>query len=180
MLFLASLNLFSQQNNHSFQSSSLLELNSYNDNVDGVNQVNFRRKRFAGNIIYAEIGGLGYYYTVNYEMTIQSMDRRMMNLRLGAGFMPETKDGTKATRISLPLLFYLAFGEINQFEVGAGVTYRIFIEKKIIPSASFGFRHQKPFGGFMYRIAFTPTVEMDDAGYRIISFWGGISFGYAF
>ncbi len=180
VLLFASLNLFSQQSNQKFHLSYPFQLNSDNDDVNGINQLNFKRKRFAGNTIYAEIGGFGYYYTVNYEMTVQSVDRRMMNLRIGAGFMPETEGDTKATKISLPLLLNLAFGESNQFEIGVGVTYRIFIEKEVIPSASIGFRHQKPFGGFMYRIAFTPTVETDDVGYKIISFWGGLSLGFSF
>lgn len=180
VLLIVSLNLFSQKSNYSYQLPSSFQLISDNDDVNGINQLNFKRKRFAGNTIYAEIGGFGYYYTINYELTFQSMDRRNMNFRIGAGVMPETEGDIKGTKISVPALLNLAFGETNQFEIGVGITYRTFIENEIIPSASIGFRHQKAFGGFMYRFAFTPTIETDDAGYKIINFWGGLSLGFAF
>ena len=180
MLLLTSLNLFSQQSNHEFHLSSPFQLNSDNDDVNGVDQLNFKRRRFAGNTFYAELGGFGTYYTINYELTLQSMDRRVMNLRIGGGMYSDVENGTKASKVSLPALLYMGFGEANMLEIGVGVTYRIFIQNEIIPSASLGFRHQKPFGGFMYRIAFTPTIETDDSGYKIIRFWGGLSLGFSF
>jgi len=155
-------------------------LNYENDDINGIKQINFKRKRFAGNTIYAELGGFGYYYTVNYEASLQSIDRRMMTLRIGGGLYSDEENGTKASKISIPALLYLAFGEANMFEVGAGITYRIFIKNEIIPSASIGFRHQKALGGFMYRIAITPTVETNDAGYKDFNFWGGVSLGFSF
>ncbi len=180
VFFFASLNLFSQQSNRELYISQPFILNYDNDNVNGIKQIDFKRKRFAGNTIYAELGGFGYYYSVNYEVSLQSIDRRMMTFRIGGGLYSDEEKGAKASKISIPALLYLAFGEDNMFEVGAGITYRIFTENEIIPSASIGFRHQKARGGFMYRFAFTPTVEMNDAGYKDIKLWGGLSLGFSF
>ena len=171
---------FPQYENRCFDLPFSKDINIGNNTVNGIERINFKRKRLAGNTIYVEVGGLGYYYTINYEATLQSISRRTLNMRLGAGFISDVEKNTKATKISLPILLNLGFGETNQLEIGAGITYRIFIENEIIPSASIGFRHQKSLGGFMYRIAFTPTIETDDSNYEIIRFWGGISVGFAF
>ena len=180
MFFFVSFNLFSQQSNRELHIPQPSLLNYDNNDVNGIEQINFKRKRFAGNTIYAEMGGFGYYYSVNYEVSLQSIDRRMMTFRIGGGLYSDVENGKKASKISIPALLYLAFGEANMFEIGAGITYRIFIDNEIIPSASIGFRHQKALGGFMYRFAFTPMVVTNDAGYKDIKFWGGLSLGFSF
>lgn len=182
-LILFSLHTFAQQSNINLLSKKISPnfIAFENDDVHGIKNYNFKRKRFANNTIYAEIGGFGYYYTVNYEAMLQSMGRRMLNFRIGAGLISETNDkDTKANKISIPGLLYFSFGETNMLDIGIGITYRIYIENEIIPSGSLGFRHQKALGGFMYRIAITPTIETNESGYKIIQFWGGLSLGYAF
>lgn len=124
----------------------------------------FKKRRLGMHTPFVEGGYFfGYYtgmrYSVNYDILIQSGDKNALTARIGIGINKATNDSTvKGDEFFYPLGINILFGHINHFELGLGGYY--FADRKIInPYFSVGLRHQKPRGGFMYRIAFDMHLE---------------------
>src|SRR5215210_7786313 len=148
---------------------------------------------------YAEGGGAGIMFSVNY-------DRRFFksNLgwggRVGLGFVTAYDDrydsvgpyyynyGRQRSIVTVPVQINYIFGKVTSphtFEVGAGVTYlskkadvfNYYDDQKtnLFATFSFMYRRQPRNGGFSWRIGFTPLIT---DGYIQPS--GGVSLGYNF
>lgn len=138
------------------------------------------------NAVFAEIGGNGYYYSVNYE---RNLSKRIL-VRLGIG----TANGF----LTIPVLGGKYFGDgKHHFEMTGGVT---FASESINPSGLpegeirarhlfattfIGYRYQTPEKKFLFRVGYTPLLRIyssyagtsnDNHVYQM----GGLSFGYRF
>ena len=122
LLFLPSFDIYAQ--GEYGQTSTLIISSCPFPDIYLAEGTKFHRKRFAGNVVYAELGGFGKYYTINYERVLQSMETRMLNFRIGAGIYSDTDGDTKASKISIPILLNFSIGRSNLFEIGGGITYR--------------------------------------------------------
>jgi hypothetical protein len=139
----------------------------------------FRKQRMGNNMLYIE--GLGFgaditYYTVNYDVMLQSNERTALTARLGLGVWEKN--------MVVPLLVNMLIGSMNSIEIGFGGVY-IDQGSKFNPAGDIGYRYQSPKGGFIFRIAFTPTIERkyNSSGIetgKALTTWGGLSIGWAF
>ncbi len=137
---------------------------SSNDNELTKPRPGFKKRRLGIHTPFVECGYFfGYYtgirYSVNYDLLVQSGDRNALSARIGIGINKATNDSTvKGDEYFYPLGINLLLGNINDLELGFGAYY--FADRKALnPYFSLGFRHQKPKGGFMYRIAFDIHLE---------------------
>lgn len=124
----------------------------------------FKKRRLGLHTLFLEGGYfIGYYnglrYSVNYDLLLQSSEKSALTLRIGAGLNKATNDSTvNEDEVFFPFGINLLFGHVNHFELGLGGYY--FENRQVLnPYFSIGFRHQKPRGGFMYRIAFDLHLE---------------------
>jgi hypothetical protein len=137
----------------------------------------------AKNTLFVEGLGNGLIYSVNYERFVAPR----FAIRIGAEYLGGTF-GSSSETISLglfPLMGTYLVGEgTHHAELGAGLTVATTdadlddlgdIDAAVVPTATLGYRYQKPEPGFIFRIGFTPVMIGD----RILP-WGGISLGYAF
>lgn len=126
----------------------------------------------ARNHLFFEALGNGGAYSINYERLLT--DRWTLRL----GFADWSADGlwsnSEKTYLMVPVTSSLLFGRGSNFlEVGGGVVWgRITkdydngtqpTERRRITNLTgiFGYRHQPPAGGFVFRIAFTPFYSLD-------------------
>ena len=123
------------------------------------------RKRRLGMHTFSLEGGYfyGYYkglrYSINYDILLQSGLKDALTFRIGAGLNKGVNGTTiKTDEVFFPFGIYILLGNINLLEIGLGGYY--FENRRALnPFASIGFRHQKPRGGFMYRVAFDLHLE---------------------
>lgn len=154
--------------------------------------------RPAENAIYAELGGQGGFYTINYERFI----RPDMGIRVGLGAISisaSASDGMStttagATFAAAPVMFdYLGLHEgAHALELGAGVDLMYFGGTASapgssvmasgltpVPTATIGYRYSSPTGGFVFRAGYTPLFFVTTQQ-KSVTHWGGMSFGYRF
>jgi hypothetical protein len=134
----------------------------------------------ARNSIYAEFGGNGAFYSLNYEMRFNNQNDGLGG-RAGFGFLPT---GTGSI-LSMPLMVnYLKGKNSNYLELGLGVTYLSvddllgFLETDVstwLSTATIGYRRQALDGGFLFKVGVTPFYN--EGG---VHFWSGLGVGYAF
>jgi hypothetical protein len=151
-------------------------------------------ERTAFNSIYAELGGSGLYYSVNFDRIVHDL----LSVRVGFMYMSITSTATAgstsasstATTMAFPILANFIVGSLkHKLEVGAGMDLFYFSnEAKAFgtsasasgfapwPTGVVGYRLIPGDGGFTFRASFTPTY-IPDYG---VWWWGGVSFGYAF
>ena len=134
-----------------------------------------------GQALYAEIGGTGIIYSVNYDMRFAKGEDKL-GMRAGVSIL----DGG----VIFPLHLNYLFGKGNsKFEVGAGMTVLLGDlegDKRIqvLASSALMYRFQKEDGRFLFRAGLSPIFLLsdfdDDLGdvQNILWFWPGISFGY--
>ncbi|MDX1671436.1 MAG: hypothetical protein R3211_03785 [Balneolaceae bacterium] len=106
--------------------------------------------------------------------------------------MKSEQNGTtenEGTFITIPVMVNHLSGTGNHhLELGGGITIITFSENDpdedlldlssgsaVAATATVGYRYQKPEGGFLFKIGFTPLTNFD-----VFLPWGGISLGYAF
>ncbi|HEU4558620.1 MAG TPA: hypothetical protein VFS20_12255 [Longimicrobium sp.] len=137
----------------------------------------------ARNTFFVELLGNAAIYSLNYERFFTPQ----LGIRVGGSFLRgETEDGTEASVGFFPVMATYLLGEGNShFETGLGigiVTASADIEEvddfsgsDVYGTATLGYRYQKPTGGVLFRVGFTPVY----ADGNLIP-WIGASVGYAF
>jgi hypothetical protein len=134
-------------------------------------------KATPNHVAYVELGGAGYYYSINYEHKLVQRSAFAMFGRIGFEYLPVRQ----ADRIiHLPLAAAFTIGQKkHRFEAGMGALFRIDFggaafgqgfyltnpPTRIFMAPSLGWRfHAKPneYGeSFLLRVMFTPLVGMD-------------------
>ena len=149
-----------------------------------------QQSKQAKNNVYLEFAGNAFFYSFNYE---HHMGKNIYG-RLGFSFGTvrtelaggrERKDGTL---ITIPLMINFLSGEnAHHLELGAGLTPFIYSEENpdndifdvsgstVLFSSVIGYRYQKPEGGFLFKLGFTPLTN-----FKVFAPWAGISLGYSF
>jgi hypothetical protein len=140
----------------------------------------------AANSVFVEIVGAAPVASLNYERLLAGH----AGLRAGVGYLRATSVlGNDLDRVEIPVVLGVTLGAgANRLELGAGAVPGILttggskghVETPV--TAVVGYRHCRPEGGFLFRLAFTPLYDGWDAswsGNRFIPL-GGASFGYAF
>lgn len=149
------------------------------------------------NSVYIELAGNGIIYSVNYDRVIPLSNQFKLAPRVGIALLPTSKDSDYSNLI-LPIEINALWAKNkeskNHFEFGVGlnlVTVKIqFINDPSetiylakVTTGRLGFRHQKPKGGFMYRVGLVlPIAEDNNAKIKDLkrNYFGGISLGYTF
>lgn len=166
-----------------------------------------QQQTYPGPAIYVEIGGTGLsWYTANVEKTFFKVGKRFAAAHVGFGaykqpYIHQTE--YSFTKWSVPAGLTLIKGmSKHRSEVGISLTYssgqqtnsavasvRSELKKSetLFLIANFGYRFQKPDGGFLLRLQLTPVIRIkefvNDPEFRSRNAWfigGGISLGYAF
>jgi hypothetical protein len=171
-IILIFISIFLLINNKSDAQLSFTNTDNEIVNIDSSSIVNeltkprpgFKKRRLGIHTPFVEGGYFfGYYsgirYSVNYDILVQSGDKNALTARIGIGINKATNDSTvKGDEFFYPFGINVLMGHINHLELGFGAYY--FTDRKALnPYFSLGFRHQKPKGGFMYRIAFDIHLE---------------------
>ena len=135
------------------------------------------------NAVYLELGGNAIGPNINYE-------RRWSDLwafRVGFTYVEVSTETETDSAIAVPLMVnrISAPASNHHLETGLGILLVAGEDEQlndeideefagVIGTLTVGYRYQKPAGGFVFRIGFTPIF--DDQNFIP---WGGMSFGYA-
>ena len=166
-------------------------------------QVKSQENEIRGKQIFAELGGPGVLFSINFDSRFKNNERLGFGYRIGAGTcFGEFEDGTYTgyngqeysewvTRsyYTIPLGVNYILGKKNSahmFEIGAGATFltrkvSLFcydVEKagNVIGHLSFMYRISPVNGGVSFRIGFTPVIGTSGDMFPM----GGVGIGYAF
>jgi hypothetical protein len=132
--------------------------------------------------VYAELGGRGFIYSLNYDRRLLSVD----GLGVSAGICVFPAMDIESS-FSLPLSLYYLIGKNNNYlELGAGTTFLLLYNGlsfkvdnvDLLLNLTAGYRYQQK-KGFMFRAGLTPLLSMRRGGFHL-PLWMGASFGYAF
>jgi hypothetical protein len=146
----------------------------------------------AKNAVHLELGGPGILYSVNYERFVLPK----LSIRAGIGMfgLRENTTGDSIGVLAVPVTAQYFLGKgAHHLELGLGIftggmwsdlnSYEKTETFGLIGgTATVGYRYQRPGGGFLFRIAFTPLL----GGNRFAPLgmplqpWGSIGAGYAF
>src|SRR5262245_53289303 len=148
----------------------------------------------AKNALYAELGGNGAWYSLNYERFL----RNDASVRIGAMYMSVTASSgsstANATWLAVPIMFnYLGLhAGSHALELGGGLDLMYFSAgassfeatadaSGVTPvgTATIGYRYSNPEGGFVFRAGYTPMFFFQSETQKVFH-WGGLSFGYRF
>lgn len=155
----------------------------------------------ARNTVFAELGGMGFLYSVNYDHLLTVNNHFRTSLRGGL-----TGWWWRGGAMGIPVAFSGQWGKGKHFaEFGIGAMYSYGIEGETVREGrgsgrdeyinyggvhlfgQLGYRLQKPEGGFFFRATFTPwmlaytNLEHEEVEYPSrISRWVGISLGHTF
>ncbi|HLL46985.1 MAG TPA: hypothetical protein VK399_09745 [Longimicrobiaceae bacterium] len=132
----------------------------------------------ARNSVYVELLGNGVLYSMNYDRKFSDhVSGRVGLMALGAALVPVMGNylaGNGNHRLELgagPLLIFapdeLKLDEAEELESTSDFA--------VAGTATLGYRYQPVYGGFVFRIGFTPVF-----GEGGVFPWVGASFGYAF
>ena len=146
------------------------------DSVKLNNDFNRKLKR---NIISLELGGNGFYYSINYSRVLS----RTLILRTGFEYLT---DKIFIQEFQFPIELYLnpviGKNSNNHLEFGGGATPIFEFQQSRWEIAVFGrigYGFHKPESAFYFRIGYTPFFYPDISD-KIIQSFGGISIGYYF
>jgi hypothetical protein len=119
------------------------------------------------NTFFLELGGNTMSYSLNYDRILLSRDKWKLSGRVGALYQPLFQVSNRLM-VGVPLeVSYLRGSGKHFVEVGLGgtVTYDTYplSETRVRDLAVMGvfrvgYRHQKPEGGFFYKVGFTPLA----------------------
>jgi hypothetical protein len=147
------------------------------------------------NNVYLELGGTGYYYSVNYELLIVKSSATALFGRIGLEYLP-IRDADRM--VHFPLAANLLLGKKrSKLEIGFGALFRLDFSPnniggegyyltnpptRIFMAPALGWRwNSKPneYGEqFMIRATFTPLLGMNVfSSTPFFVPWAGISFG---
>jgi hypothetical protein len=139
----------------------------------------------ARNSLYLELLGSGGVYSINYERLFSVRTDRAYGFRIGPGFNlngPTSLVGELFTIIG-------AGNHHGDFGLGFRGLYGrdsegpYFTSRRAYLSAvpRVSYRYQKPTGGLMLRVGFTPFIKISEASdTRAFLPWFGVSTGYSF
>ncbi|MDO1451762.1 hypothetical protein Q0590_36145 [Rhodocytophaga aerolata] len=123
------------------------------------------RKSMQKNTLFVEIGGNGFFYSLNYDRILLDYSTWRISARIGGMYMPGIFE-TNRHLIGLPLEVSYWRGKGNHhFELGLGFTpiYDTYSLNEVsrqqailIGVARIGYRYQKREGGVFYRAGFMP------------------------
>jgi hypothetical protein len=153
--------------------------------------------RMTNKLIYSELGGPGVLMSINFDSRFKHKERLGLGYRLGAGF-DVAEFGLQRvaqTYYTIPIGLNYVFGKPDSrktFEMGAGVT---FLTRKVILFTydnygyhdfgktgnvirhfTFMYRIVPEYGGFSFRIGFTPIIGTTGDLFPMVA----VSFGYTF
>lgn len=146
----------------------------------------------ARNAVYAELGGPGLLYTVNYERFLLPR----LSVRAGCSLFGFRESGTGDTLgiFTLPLTTQVLLGGgAHHLELGLGLLTGVMWSALnshdrtghfglIAATATIGYRYQPPAGGLLLRVALTPFYggeRFEPAGLPVTP-WGSVGAGYVF
>ncbi|MDX5418678.1 MAG: hypothetical protein LPK09_05640 [Hymenobacteraceae bacterium] len=126
---------------------------------------NYRDSYTAKNALYAELGGNGDVYSLNFDRIVYQKVMFKAGFRVGLSsnlfFLPD-ETGV------YPVIPVEALGMIGRyqknFEFGLGYTRRFTDDPDLLQNMYFsriGFRYQPPQGGLVVRVAFTPFLSTE-------------------
>ena len=152
--------------------------------IDSIEPTN--TKTIKRNSVYAELGGNGGLYSLNYDRILTS-NKYVLSGRIGISIGQTLTNNLSGI---FPMeLNALIFNETpHHLEMGVGVAPYIDYSKQFELYSSFriGYRYQNfKKNGVIFRAGFTPMkglISENDISLNIISFipWAGISLGYSF
>lgn len=119
----------------------------------------------ARHAVYAELGGNGDLLSANYDRIVYQKPMVKAALRIGLGsntFFLAEESGV------YPIIPVEALGLIGRFEkhfeFGLGYTHRFTTNPELLQNLYFGrlgFRYQRPSGGLLVRVGFTPFLSTE-------------------
>ena len=150
------------------------------------------------NTLFAEVWGNSIFYSINYDRILINQEKWKFTGRLGFGYY-YVRD-RKYSVLSFPSEFTFLIGRSKHFfETGLGVSdyvetssreYYYFPDDKALHSVylfcRFGYRYQRPQGGFFLKAGLTPLVALTDAARYPFNYseffgvFGGVGIGYTF
>ncbi len=149
----------------------------------------YKEKRFShSNSIQLELLGQGNFYSINYERILLNGTLIKSAVNAGIAFYPPVLDLPNfAAPFSINEI--VSFGN-HHSELGLGciLVFDVFNpaegnvdlrEFNVFYTGRLGYRFQKPAGKYLFRIGFTPILDLSDDRAELIP-WGGLSVGYSF
>ncbi len=142
----------------------------------------------AVNSVYVQILGKAGYGSINYERQLLLRGNTRFGLHGGLGtYNVYDFTGSFNPDLIIPVSVNALYGSPHSIEIGAGQTISSIVQanpagwqpervNRLSAVFVFGYRFQRPEGGFIFRIGYNPVFEF----YRRFVHWGGLSFGYAF
>ncbi|NEU70210.1 hypothetical protein GK091_25255 [Spirosoma agri] len=140
----------------------------------------------ARNSVYVEALGSGLVYSINYERLLGLKEELAYGIRAGTAYL----GGRSGSLVLIGELFAL-IGEDNlHADFGIGLTsttpltgednnQRFKSTYALVPRI--GYRYQKPTGGLMARIGFTPLIPLGQTDFsNRFNPWVGLSIGHSF
>ena len=129
--------------------------------------------RSANNAVYAEGGGPGLLYSLNYERIVAAsvaLRVGVSSLTISGSSFAGEESAPKVRIFFLPLTASYLFGRTHSFELGAGATpmYAQSLradgsvsadDLAVFGSALAGYRYQSLHGGFLFRIGASPLIN---------------------
>lgn len=154
---------------------------------------------------YLELGGAGIqFYTVNTEYFLTKLGRFNVNARVGVGYGNfEGRVGYTSVRSNQELNFlavvlgltafnfvaanhHFETGFVFEYVKGTQIDGLELQNSSLLFTPSFGYRFQKPSGGLILKLLYTPNIPIQEFNRMKFNFPGGtshnigISAGYAF
>ena len=144
--------------------------------------------------VYLELGGSAGVYSLNYDLVFLNKNNFKVGTRVGLQLLKENYEGTTMDYyVPLTMNFMYAFAPNHHVELGLGTqiaSYEIrniiseteigFVRKtEALGNGTFGYRFQKPDGGFIFRAFYSPFFYQDGVYFRY-EHWAGIRLGFTF
>lgn len=142
------------------------------------------------NNIQLDLAGHGALYSLNYERVIFNHSYFKTTIQLGFGMFPSFDNPSYFSlyNYTIPILINEIYS-FNKHHIEAGIGIAFYYTKPIrsrlneyewieLIALRLGYRYQKPDGKWLYRISFSPLIEIEND--FNFSPWGSFSIGYCF
>lgn len=138
-------------------------------------------KNTSKNSVYIELfGNAGYLYNITYDRIIFTKEKNNISAGLGVQYFSSSDIEDFIFSLSPQISYF--YGIKHHFETGLGVAYDFNSGDFVIP-IRIGYRFQKPEGGLLCKIGFTPLLtnsySIFGEGFSLIP-WGGLAIGWTF
>ena len=140
------------------------------------------------NSVYIEfLGSSGAIYNISYDRIMKQKEEYKVSIAGGLQYFPFGTSIKEDWITSLTSQVNILRGNIHYFEMGIGAIYLLTMyNTQIVDGAwgiplRFGYRYQKPEGGLLFKIAYTPLIlNMEGLNGNILPIWGGVALGWTF